>query len=211
MLELKKTHRCFIFILVRQYTWSPKQTKYFFCLPVLTFNMMESVCGVKGMLILVTTGALDWLARFLSHNVVNKRTVITTVPHQNSHWSHVNGLSHTFPYGTCLFTSPLVKGGKDTECYHGGSTGKAKFSFLKKRSFVGFWLHLLTSGTSRRPQTCLPPLHWCNLEHLMSLFEPHHKPPCGCEPLCQLTSHCHSKGKKYIDKSLALCTWRKGL
>lgn len=39
---------------------------------ILTFNMMESASGVKGMFILVTPGALDWLVMFLSPNVTKE-------------------------------------------------------------------------------------------------------------------------------------------
>lgn len=51
--------------------WKQNKTK----LPkgnILTFNMMESASGVKGMFILVTPGALDWLVRFLRPNVTKK-------------------------------------------------------------------------------------------------------------------------------------------
>lgn len=149
------------------YSGEPINTKeIFFCLPVLTFNMMESASGVKGMFILVTTGALGWLVRRLSPNVARKwmwlrqfhagiltdlmkswmRLQAQLSVHWGKHFHMVHNWNIMVQY--CLFTSPLVKGGKETSgCYNGNrgdSTGEAKIL----RSFVGFWLQRFISGLS---------------------------------------------------------------
>lgn len=90
------------------------------------FRMMERSSGVKGIFVLATAGVLECLVTFPSDNGVStakKWMVITTVPHQISSSSHGNGnkvpssaefqLHQTFPYSTCLFTSPLTTGGKN--------------------------------------------------------------------------------------------------
>lgn len=84
----KTTHWSFI-ILVGQYgAWTENKQKKQNKGNSLTFNMMESASGVKGMFILVTPGALDRLVRVSDSQCHQEVSVTVTVPHQNSHWSH---------------------------------------------------------------------------------------------------------------------------